>query len=145
MLVRVFHRAGGVRVSDANATQQGLQVKTREGLRYLGGKWILAVLVIVVAAPFVVPECVKQAVVMRLPNIGAEWRARKRRTGREARRQCRLCLRGRRGWLVRRLGRWNCIRRSDSGRIRLACAQDHDRGQCYHSRPSHLNKYGFHQ
>ena len=72
--MRVFHRAGWVRVSNFNATEQRLQVKAREGHRRLGRKRILAMLVIVVTTTLFVPECVKQAGVMRLSSVWAEWR-----------------------------------------------------------------------
>jgi hypothetical protein len=63
-------------VSDANAAEQRLQVKTREGCHQLGRKRILAVLVVVVAATRAFPERVKQALVMRLSRVRAKRRVR---------------------------------------------------------------------
>jgi hypothetical protein len=48
------------------ATKQCPQIKAGEDGRYLRCKWILAVLVVVVAATLTVPKGVKQVVVMGL-------------------------------------------------------------------------------
>ena len=81
VLVRVFHRGRRVGVPDANAAEQCLQFKAREGRRDLGPKRILAVLVIVMAATGAVPEGMKQAVILRLSSVWAERRVGKRRNG----------------------------------------------------------------
>ena len=63
---------------NAHAADQRPQIQAGEGRRHFRCKWILTVLVVIVAASYIVPERVKQAVVVRCSGV----RGRAARLGR---------------------------------------------------------------
>lgn len=61
-------------MADAHAADQRPQIKAGECRRYFLRKRILAVFVVIVAASYIIPERVKEAVVVRLPGVRAQRR-----------------------------------------------------------------------
>jgi hypothetical protein len=65
-------------MSEANTAEKRPEVKAWEGRRYLRRKRILAVFVVVVTAPLIVPKHMENAVIVCLPTVGTKWRVGER-------------------------------------------------------------------